>query len=162
MNDKLSEFMDTTVESWDQGVELLERLFTVAEPGAVFSEPLETDGQTIITASEVFVGVGFGYGAGGGTGPEQAQGEGEEAAEEGSAGSEESGGEEDRAEVAGYGSGGGGGGGSSGRPVAVISVGAGGVKVQPIVDVTKIGIAALTTFGSMLIMLGKMRRAVSR
>lgn len=47
---------------------------------------------------------------------------------------------------------GGGGGGSMGRPVAVVSIRPDGVKVEPVVDVTKLGIAFLTTVGAMLIM----------
>jgi uncharacterized spore protein YtfJ len=56
------------------------------------------------------------------------------------------------------GGGGGGGGTSSGRPVAVISVGPDGVEVEPIVDVTKIGLALLTTIGSMGLMFLKMKK----
>jgi uncharacterized spore protein YtfJ len=59
----------------------------------------------------------------------------------------------------GVGTGGGGGGASSGRPIAVISVDEEGVKVEPIVDVTKIGLALFTTLGSMFFMLSRMRRA---
>jgi uncharacterized spore protein YtfJ len=51
----------------------------------------------------------------------------------------------------GSGGGGGGGGFSTGRPVAIISVTDQGVKVDPIVDVTKLGIAFLTTIGAMLL-----------
>ena len=51
----------------------------------------------------------------------------------------------------GSGGGGGGGGFSAGRPVAVISVTDQGVRVDPIVDVTKLGIAFLTTVGAMLL-----------
>ncbi len=46
------------------------------------------------------------------------------------------------------GSGGGGGGFSAGRPVAAIIAGPKGVHVEPIVDVTKLGIAFLTTVGA--------------
>ena len=54
--------------------------------------------------------------------------------------------------------GGGGGGFSMARPVAVISVGPEGVRVEPIVDVTKLGLAFLTLLGSMLMTWRKMRR----
>ncbi len=48
------------------------------------------------------------------------------------------------------GGGGGGGGGSvMGRPVAVIEVGPDGVEVHPVVDVTKVAIAALGVFLAM-------------
>ena len=46
-----------------------------------------------------------------------------------------------------------------GRPVAAISVGPNGVRVEPVVDATKIALAFFTMLGSMLIMLGRMRRA---
>lgn len=49
------------------------------------------------------------------------------------------------------GGGGGGGGYSGGRPVAVISVGEEGVRVEPVVDVTKLGIAFFTTLGALFL-----------
>lgn len=52
----------------------------------------------------------------------------------------------------GGGGGGGGGGGSMGRPVAAITIRPDGVKVEPVVDYTKLGIAILTTFGAMFVM----------
>ena len=54
------------------------------------------------------------------------------------------------------GSGIGGGGGSAGRPVAAIIIGPEGVRVEPVVDVTKIALAVFTTAGAMLLMLGRM------
>lgn len=56
------------------------------------------------------------------------------------------------------GTGGGGGGGSFGRPVAMIEIGPTGAQWQPIVDVTKLGIALLTTLGAMALA----RRAMAR
>jgi uncharacterized spore protein YtfJ len=47
------------------------------------------------------------------------------------------------------GGGGGGGGNASGRPVAVIEVGPAGVKVTPVLDVTRIGIAVVAAVISM-------------
>jgi uncharacterized spore protein YtfJ len=44
------------------------------------------------------------------------------------------------------------------RPVAVISVGPGGVVVEPIVDPTKIALAFFTAVGGMVMALRKMRR----
>ena len=43
--------------------------------------------------------------------------------------------------------------------LAVINIGPEGVCVEPVVDATKIALAFFTTLGSMLFMLGKMRRA---
>jgi hypothetical protein len=45
------------------------------------------------------------------------------------------------------------------RPVAVISVGPDGVDVEPVVDVTKLGLALFTALGAMFLMFGRMRRA---
>lgn len=55
------------------------------------------------------------------------------------------------------GGGGGGGGGSFGRPVALISIGPDGVEVQPIVDVTKVGIAAIAAVGALFMAWGRMK-----
>src|SRR5689334_15802517 len=89
---------------------LLGEVQSAAKPGVVFSPPVESNGYTVITASEVMGGGGFGMGAGGAT-----------------------------HEAGGTGSGAGGGGGAVSRPVAVISIGPNGVEVKPIVDVTKLG-----------------------
>ena len=63
----------------------------------------------------------------------------------------------------GFGEGGGGGGISTARPVAVISVGTDGVQIKPVVDTTKIALAALTAFGAMLMTFSRMwRRSRSR
>ena len=90
----------------------LDKIMSAAQPNAVFSHPIESNGVTVITASEVTAAGGFGSG----TGAE--------------------------------GGGGGGGGWSLGRPVAAISIGPDGVKVKPIVDVTKLAIAGVTAWGA--------------
>lgn len=147
MGKEFDEIVVTTVKSQEQAAELVEKLFAVAQPAAVFSGPVTVGEHTLITASEVKVGMGFGYGVGGGTGFQPAEDE---------AASEES---QDESGGTGFGSGGGGGGVSGGRPVAVINVGPEGVRVEPVVDATKIALAFFTTLGSMLFMLGRMRRA---
>jgi uncharacterized spore protein YtfJ len=151
MSEKLEKFAVTSLEEQEQVVELVEQLFSVAQPGAVFGEPVTSEEHTIITACEVKVGMGFGYGSGGGSGTGPI--EGEEKSEEGA---------EIPREGTGYGSGGGGGGVSGGRPVAVIEIGPHGVQVEPVVDVTKIALAFFTTLGSMFFMLNKMRKASMR
>jgi uncharacterized spore protein YtfJ len=108
----------------------LANLFDVYQPGVVFSEPYFVDDHTVITASEVYVGMGLGFASGSGRGDEGA----------------------------GEGGGGGGGGGSAGRPVAAIIVGPQGVRVEPIVDVTKIALAFFTTLGAMFFTWRAMRR----
>ncbi len=52
--------------------------------------------------------------------------------------------------------GGGGGGFAQSRPVAVIVIDRDGVRVEPVVDVTKLGLAALTVFGSFLFLISRM------
>jgi uncharacterized spore protein YtfJ len=116
---------------------LLEKVLSAASPNVVFSQPVEAGGYTVITASEVFAGGGFGYG--GGSSPTDAQ----TAAADAPLAS---------------GHGGGGGGGSSGRPVAVISIGPDGVKVDPVVDVTKLAIAAITAWGALALFLARFAR----
>ncbi len=117
--------------SQDRTAQSIEKLFAVAEPGAIFTPPVESGEHTLITASEVFVGMGVGFGMGGGAGDEN---------------------------DGGAGGGGGGGGSSFGRPVAVISIGPNGVDVEPVVDVTKIAIAFVTALGAIFLSLRRMRR----
>lgn len=145
MSDETDKVLDSVIKSQAQNLELMEKLFAVAQPGAVYGEPVASGEYTVITASEILVAAGSGYGVGGGTGVETLE---EETAVEG---------EED--EGTGFGGGGAGGGVSVGRPVATINIGPNGVQVQPVVDVTKIGLAFFTTIGAMLMMLSRMRRA---
>jgi uncharacterized spore protein YtfJ len=119
---------------------MLEKLLAAAQPGAVYSQPVAHGEYTVITASEVGAGGGFGFGMGFGT-PSTTR-PGEVAQDQ-------------------HGNGGGGsagGGGSSGRPVAVIVIGPAGVEVKPVLDITKIGLVALTTWGAILVALRKMRK----
>jgi len=179
--DKTFEGLTTTsVETQEQAVELIEKLYAVAQPGAVFSEPMEFEGRTVITAAEVNVGLGVGFGFGGGSTPadEEEPKKGHRSGhakssdphervtltggEEGSKGASGEMEGEDSAQDFGMGGGGGGGGGASGRPIAVISVTGEGVEVEPVVDVTKIALAFFTALGSMFFMLMKMKKAAER
>lgn len=179
MNETLDQLTATSVETQEQAIGLIEKLLNVAQPSAVFSEPMSLEGHTIITASEVNVGLGVGFGVGGGRTPSEERSEREETrrrharsvdphervALEGSRVAEEEGQEteaEPMGEDIGMGGGGGGGGGASGRPVAVISVSEDGVQVEPVVDATKIALAFFTALGSMFFMLTKMRKAAER
>ncbi len=54
--------------------------------------------------------------------------------------------------------GGGGGGFSTSRPVAVVIITQNGVRVEPVVDVTKVALAMFTTVGFMFSMLNKMKK----
>lgn len=144
MNDEPSGFF--RVGSEQEGLNLMNRLMDVASPKSVFGEPVTRDNYQIFTASEVMTGMGYGFGSGEGPGM-TASAEAPAAVEEGEAGR------------GGYGSGGGGGGYSMGRPVAVVVLGSSGVEVQPVVDITKIGIAFLTTIGAMMLAFSRMSRA---
>jgi uncharacterized spore protein YtfJ len=147
---KIEGFTTGKIESWEQGLNTVDRLYSVTEPEAVFGKPIQSGERTVITCSEVAVGVGFGFGGGSG-GEEPAQDEDEEGDEAPS---------EEEEENASYGSGFGGGGGGHAfvRPVAVITVGPEGVDVEPIVDVTKLGLALFTAMGTMFLMFRRMRK----
>ena len=151
MSDLLGNMGIDIAKTTDQGFDLLEKLVATARPNAVFSHPVATGDYTVITASEVACGMGTGFSSGGGGAPASAaSAEGEAATPEQSA----------SMPPAGFGSGGGGGGFSTARPVAAISIGPDGVHVEPIVDVTKIGLALFTTLGAMALMWSKMQKAI--
>ncbi|NLH06129.1 MAG: hypothetical protein GX484_00835 [Chloroflexi bacterium] len=136
----MRETFEWATEQQREGAEVLSNLAAIADVQAVFSDPIEAGDYTIITASENFAGLGFGSGFGGGTGM---MGRREESqAEEGS----------------GFGGGAGGGGGAQSRPVAAIIIGPEGVRVEPIVDVTKFMLALFTTLGGMALMFARMQR----
>jgi uncharacterized spore protein YtfJ len=113
---------------------LLEKIYAAASPELVFSSPVEANGYTVITASEVMAGGGFGMGSG--SAPTSVDGAAGEAG----------------------GSGGGGGGGSASRPVAVIVIGPDGVRVKPVVDATKLGLAVLTAWAAVALSAFKLAR----
>ncbi|MDD5371636.1 MAG: spore germination protein GerW family protein [Anaerolineaceae bacterium] len=108
---------------------------SVADVKKVYGEPVVSNGQTIIPAAEVLAGIGFGIGAGNGPTSDS----------------------DDQA--SGSGGGGGGGGRTFARPVAVIIAGPQGVEIQPVFDITKIALTALTAFGFMLVTMARMQRA---
>lgn len=141
------------LENQKDATALIERLFEVAKPEAVYSEPVTAGEYTVITASEVKVGMGYGFGSGAGTTAEAVAVE----ADEDDGTPLEVGLEEER--DAGFGGGGGGGGVSGSRPVAAISIGPKGVEVQPVVDATKIALAFVTALGAMAIAASRMKQA---
>ncbi len=109
----------------DQAEHTLDRFLDVAGVDKVFGEPIRQGDTTIVPAAEVLTGMGFGFGFGRGS----------------------DGGENPKHE----GGGGGGGGGSVlARPVAVVVASPQGVRVEPVVDVTKVALAALTAGGFMV------------
>ena len=141
MEENYDRIAELTAQSQAKSAELFEKLMEVAQPKAVYSEPVVSGDYTVINASEVSSGVGFGFGIGGG------EGSGPQSAEQGQT-----------SQGSGVGGGGGGGGASMARPVAVVIVGPQGVRIEPVLDVTKLGLAMLMTAGSMLMMFSRMRR----
>lgn len=121
-------------QSIDDIVSRVDGLFDVARPEAVFAPPVTVDGRTVISAAELLVGMGIG-GGGGPSPATEGQADGENA-----------------------GMGAGGGGYAQSRPVAVIIIDGDGVRVEPVVDVTKLGLAAITVLGSMFFFLARMMR----
>ncbi|MAT95883.1 MAG: hypothetical protein CL608_01850 [Anaerolineaceae bacterium] len=136
MSENYNKLLIESVPDQQSANELIGKLFDVTRPDAVFSQPVTVGDHTIITASEYSAGMGVGYGGGGGIGPAA---------------------NEETNEPIGYGGGGGGGGGTTARPVATIIVSPSGVRVEPIVDVTKIAITMFTALGAMAMALRKMK-----
>ncbi|GAB4396623.1 MAG: hypothetical protein OHK0052_18100 [Anaerolineales bacterium] len=117
--------------------ETFEQFLLTADVSAVYGAPYTVGENTIIPAAEVLAGMGIGAGFGSGS-----DGDGDAG-----------------------GGGGGGGGRTFSRPVAVIIANEHGVRVEPIVDVTKIALAALTAVGFMVATLSGMlnpRKFVAR
>jgi uncharacterized spore protein YtfJ len=135
--------------------ETLDKFIATADVNVVYGKPIKSGDTVIIPTAEVVCGMGFGMGFGAGKGTYKLENPDDETAaekpEEGN--SETSPGE-------GYGSGGGGGGGgyTFSRPVALVIATSEGVRVEPVLDRTKILLAALTTAGFMVSMIAGMMR----
>ena len=112
--------------------ETLDTFLSAAHVDAVYGEPFEKDDTVIIPAAEVIAGLGFGLGSGFGSSEDEKQ--------------------------TGSGSGGGGGGRVFSRPVAVVVASPEGVRIEPVVDLTKIALAGLTAGAFMLGMLLRIKR----
>jgi len=112
----------------------IEEFLAAADVRVVYGEPIVHDDTMIIPTAEVLCGLGFGVGSGSGTSSD----------------------EKPDKPSQGSGSGGGGGGRILSRPVAVIVASPEGVRVEPVVDITKIGLAALTALGFMVGMMFRM------
>ncbi|MBI5302758.1 MAG: hypothetical protein HY868_11515 [Chloroflexi bacterium] len=109
----------------------LNKLADAANVQAVYAEPIKNGDTLVVPAAEVLTVVAFGAGSGGG---------------------------KDAQTNMGSGGGGGGVGRAFARPVAAIVVTPSAVRVEPIVDVTKVALAALTAAGFMLAMIARMNR----
>ena len=110
----------------------MDKFLSAAHVEAVYGPPIREGETTVIPTAEVLSLAGFGLGSGSGS-----QGPGEN-------------------ENTGSGGGGGGGGRVLSRPVAAIVISPAGVRVEPIVDVTKIVLAVFTTLGFMAAMIARM------
>jgi uncharacterized spore protein YtfJ len=111
----------------DPVAQVLGRITNTARVDAVFGQPVERGDTTVIPCSEIAIGVGLGSGSG----PVDAQGNQ-------------------------TGGGSGGGGGARGRPIAAIVITRDGVRVEPILDLTKIALAAFTTGAFILFWIGRL------
>jgi uncharacterized spore protein YtfJ len=127
----------TLPQSIDLVEDTLEKFLEVASVEAVYGEPVQHADQIVIPCAEIVCGLGFGMGTGFGS----------------DEGKSENG--EPKKNIGG-GVGGGGGGHVLSRPVAVIVASSEGVRVEPVVDVTKVALAALTAGGFMVGMLLRM------
>lgn len=127
------------VSNQREGMEMMKRVAEIASVDSVFGEPVAAGEYTVITAAEISASVGFGYGIG--------------------SSDTESPGESETGQAGSSGGGGGGGGGyTTARPVAVITVGPDGVRMDPVVDISKLSLAFFTMIGSLIVMLSKIRR----
>lgn len=129
-----------SIGSFEAILSRVDRLLEVARPEAVYAPPVTVGTRTVIGAAEVLIATGVG----GGGGYDARSPEGEEPAAA------------DAMDNGGFG--GGGGGYAQSRPVAVVIIDDEGVRVEPVVDATKLGLAALTVFGSMVFFLGRIMR----
>jgi uncharacterized spore protein YtfJ len=110
----------------------LEKFMEAARVEAVVGAQIKYGDTLVIPTAEVFNAMGFGIGSG------QVKDE----------------------DNIGRGGGGGGGGQALARPVAVIVMSPAGVRVEPVVDVTKIALAAFTAAGFVAAMVWRMSRSV--
>ena len=136
VEDKDLSIQSDGLESMAVVQDTMDTFLAAANVEAVYGDPMEKDGTLILPSAEVVSIAGFGVGSGYGTNVEEENGE----------------------QQAGGGGGGGGGGKVISRPVAVIIASEDGVRVEPVVDPTKIAIAFFTTLGFMAAMIAKMVR----
>ncbi len=154
MSDWLDKMGISILKNQENSQEILEKFVETARPSSVFAPPLTAGDYTVITASEVYAGMGVGFGGGGGSAPAAPK---EPASDQPPAEPPKT--EEDELPAgSGVGYGGGGGGVTMGRPVAAITIGPDGVRVEPIVDATKVALAFFTTIGAMALLFSRMMK----
>ncbi|MCJ7624044.1 MAG: hypothetical protein MUO76_11120 [Anaerolineaceae bacterium] len=147
MKNETTNHINPAIESQMIHKELIERLLEVAKPDAVYGEPIEAGEYIIIPAAEVSLGLGIGHGPVSWMAKQNSQEDPSDQPQVPEGAREK-------------GSGGGGGGWGGSRPVAVISVGPAGVEVKPVFDWTKLGLAFLTTLGSIFYYGSRIRRGI--
>ena len=123
-------------EVLDAFQDTMEEFLAAADVRVVYGEPIQHEDTIIIPTAEVLCVLGYGVGSGSGTSSE---------------GHAES-------PSVGKGSGGGGGGRILSRPVAVVIASPEGIRVEPVVDITKVALAGLTALGFMVGMMFRMSR----
>jgi len=123
MTEENHQEVNEMLEPLDKLQATLEQFCAAADVKAVYGEPIRKGDQIIIPAAEIVSALGVGIGGGKGN---------------------------DEKERPMFGGGLGGGGKILSRPVAVIVAGPEGVRVEPVFDITKVYLAALTAFGFMI------------
>jgi uncharacterized spore protein YtfJ len=130
----------TTTQPGEPGLDAfqdtMEEFLAAADVRVVYGEPIQHEDTIIIPTAEVLCALGFGVGSGIGTNAEEHPDHPSE----------------------GKGSGGGGGGRILSRPVAVVIASPEGIRVEPVVDITKVALAGLTALGFMVGMMFRMSR----
>jgi uncharacterized spore protein YtfJ len=108
--------------------QVLNHMLEAASIHAVFGQPIERGNSTVVPCAEVVAGMGMGSGSGTV--------------------------DEEKSTI---GSGSGGGGGTRARPIAAIVISEDGVRVEPIVDATRVALVAITTAAFVLFWLSRPR-----
>ena len=147
MSGALEDLMQSLRADSEARSQALQKLLSGADSSRVFGQPVSSGAYTVIPAAEIASGGGFGSGVGFGAprhGNAVVSGESGAAVAAGLA----SGVASSLPMLEGGGGGGGGGGGAMGRPVAVIVVGPDGVKVKPVLDMTKLALTAIGAWGA--------------
>jgi uncharacterized spore protein YtfJ len=125
----------------------MNRFMDTAKVEAVYAAPLQVGEQVIIPTAEIMCAMGFGYGSGNWSPPDEEEQKKPAAAVSAGKSAPPAGGE---------GRGGGGGGYTFSRPVALVIATPEGVRVEPVIDRTKIWLAAFTAAGFMVGMAARM------
>jgi uncharacterized spore protein YtfJ len=144
MNNPISDTLTLADKREEKIAKALEKIYSAAQPGAVYTEPVTAGSYTVITASKVIAGGGFGSGFEATVTPTQPLNEASPLQEESTNST---------------GGGIGGGGGSRGRPVAIVVIGPEGVTVKPVVDATRVILAGIAVWGSILLLLRRLIKA---